>query len=522
MEWDMDIGSESAHKVDPGPSQPRFEPATRGSRVQVLYPLGYQTTLTNVNLLVSDFLPSTTQGDDGAAVAIAGTAGMAACYHRYGQQDSILLSELKASQLGQELGTQTAFAMTSRWLWLKTGSVHDVEYLDVKNITMNNMAVVECCQAGRTCKSESVLQSRVRTLLWTQFGRRWTTAKHNFMALRDWCLREKLSASNNSSYSSKDTGVSELLDDVLFPNVKYGFNGRHLRIITKEWLSYIKSRTKNGTKMWSGLLIDLLEKVDIGLGATDVIYRRSLLMDFSYPVVYSPTAMVYKKPPPNGGWWVLFNPLSTHLLAAVGGSLVAVTFCICILETSAVKLVPDVQDGPMSLKRAVEVFGTVFFVTGGAALLKPTEVLLQSRPARMLLLSWWMVTLVVAAAYSGTLTAFLSVAKQPQLFSSPRDLVSKQHNYQWGSSSNDTTLRQIWDGIQRFAATDPDVISNDVNVLTTKVRKGNFVIFQTELFAFQNFGEDCDVETVDANIKLGMAAIVFPKGSALTKPVSNM
>ncbi|KAK7104408.1 hypothetical protein V1264_019130 [Littorina saxatilis] len=256
-------------------------------------------------------------------------------------------------------------------------------------------------------------------------------------------------------------------------------------------------------------------------------------MDFSYPVVYSPTAMVYKKPPPNGGWWVLFNPLSTHLLAAVGGSLVAVTFCICILETSAVKLVPDVQDGPMSLKRAVEVFGTVFFVTGGAALLKPTEVLLQSRPARMLLLSWWMVTLVVAAAYSGTLTAFLSVAKQPQLFSSPRDLVSKQHNYQWGSvgstssallleSSNDTTLRQIWDGIQRFAATDPDVISNDVNVLTTKVRKGNFVIFQTELFAFQNFGEDCDVETVDANIKLGMAAIVFPKGSALTKPVSNI
>ncbi|XP_070181190.1 glutamate receptor ionotropic, delta-1-like [Littorina saxatilis] len=277
------------------------------------------------------------------------------------------------------------------------------------------------------------------------------------------------------------------------------------------------------------------KKVDIGLGATSVIYRRSLLMDFSFPVVLTPIVMVYKKPP-DVGWWVLFNPLSTHLMAAVGVSLVVVTCFICILEMTGAKLVPGTKsmlDSPGSLKRAVKMCGTVFQVTGGAALLKPTEVLFQSRPARILLLTWWMLTLVVAAAYSGTLTAFLSVAKQQKVFSGPRDLVSEPHDYKWGTvgssglavlfeNTNDTTLRQVWEGIQRFSVTDPDVISSDVSVLTAKVKKGNFVLFQSERFAIENFGEDCEVVTVDANIKIGMTAIVFPKGSALTKPVSNI
>ena len=43
-----------------------------------------------------------------------------------------------------------------------------------------------------------------------------------------------------------------------------------------------------------------------------------------------------------------------------------------------------------------------------------------------------MLSLVVTAAYSGTLTAFLSVNSQPQLFSRPEDLLTKSHSYTWG------------------------------------------------------------------------------------------
>nr|KAG5688949.1 hypothetical protein BaRGS_031348 [Batillaria attramentaria] len=50
-----------------------------------------------------------------------------------------------------------------------------------------------------------------------------------------------------------------------------------------------------------------------------------------------------------------------------------------------------------------------------------------------------MFSLVMAAAYSGTLTAFLSATKDTQLFNSLQDLVTKQHDYKWGAVS-DTAL----------------------------------------------------------------------------------
>ena len=57
---------------------------------------------------------------------------------------------------------------------------------------------------------------------------------------------------------------------------------------------------------------------------------------------------------------------------------------------------------------------------------------LTSRGGRLLLWSWWMLSLVLMSAYSGTLTSILSVSQQPKLFSTPADLLSGSHGYTWG------------------------------------------------------------------------------------------
>ena len=44
-----------------------------------------------------------------------------------------------------------------------------------------------------------------------------------------------------------------------------------------------------------------------------------------------------------------------------------------------------------------------------------------------------MLSLVVTAAYTGTLTSFLSVSTQPLLFSTASDLLTKSHHYTWGT-----------------------------------------------------------------------------------------
>ena len=54
----------------------------------------------------------------------------------------------------------------------------------------------------------------------------------------------------------------------------------------------------------------------------------------------------------------------------------------------------------------------------------------------MLLWTWWMLSLVVTAAYTGTLTSFLSVSTQPLLFSTARDLLTKSHLHKWGVFDN--------------------------------------------------------------------------------------
>ena len=71
-----------------------------------------------------------------------------------------------------------------------------------------------------------------------------------------------------------------------------------------------------------------------------------------------------------------------------------------------------------------------------------SESKLTSRGGRALLWSWWMLSLVVMSAYSGTLTSFLSANQQRQLFSTPEDLLSGSHGYTWGAMK-DSNLVEI-------------------------------------------------------------------------------
>nr|KAG5688948.1 hypothetical protein BaRGS_031347 [Batillaria attramentaria] len=141
--------------------------------------------------------------------------------------------------------------------------------------------------------------------------------------------------------------------------------------------------------------VALLQEADVGLVPTDMIFDRTPMMDFSSPVVFSSFVMMYRKPEAARDFQVVLGPLSSTVLLTIGASLLLVSL-----------------------------------------LLFAYEVTLRSTPGRVLLGSWWMFSLVMAAAYSGTLTAFISVPKDTQLFSSLQDLVAKQHDYKWGCVNN--------------------------------------------------------------------------------------
>jgi hypothetical protein len=64
-----------------------------------------------------------------------------------------------------------------------------------------------------------------------------------------------------------------------------------------------------------------------------------------------------------------------------------------------------------------------------------SEVEVRSGSSRVVFCCWLLGLTLLTACYSSTLTAFLSVSKQPApLFSSMDDLISKQpHGYKWGT-----------------------------------------------------------------------------------------
>ena len=117
-----------------------------------------------------------------------------------------------------------------------------------------------------------------------------------------------------------------------------------------------------------------LQNVDLGLAPTDVFLGRALLMDFCHPVAFSRLVMVYRRPRAALGWWTTLNPLGPGLLAALGGSLLVVTFCLGLLETATAmrsSVGVSEEEGPFVTARSLaRTFGRVSGLTGGALLLK--------------------------------------------------------------------------------------------------------------------------------------------------------
>ncbi|KAK7488401.1 hypothetical protein BaRGS_00020375 [Batillaria attramentaria] len=431
-----------------------------------------------------------------------------------------------ASELELQYGTLSAFAMSSRWLLIPT--VGDdlqliptrgdnlLDRLHLQNVTMDNVALVDQGIATKVCNSHHHFV--LHTLMRTRQGRAWRPVNN---VVTD-------SNSYNCGHCQSSTcSSSDDLGKLLFPNFSRGFHGRHIRVLAKGFTAALLSDTVNGRKTWTGVLADLLHvlshtvnltydiveptedvwgsgtaadadtgfyghvirhEVDLGLAPTELLPDRLKLMDFTHPVFYTSIVMVYRKQETRDLNMALV-PFSNSVLVAIMGCLVTVTLS--------------------------------------------SEVPLRSRSGKVLLMSWWMFSLVMAAAYSSTLTAFLSVIKDRQLFSRLEDLVSKQHDYTWGTygrsglaltlqTSNVSMYRDLWAGIQRFTIRDPDVLSEDIGTLADKVCREKFVLLFYQLAASSMFPDDCHVTFVDVAMRQSLSSLVLPKGSALTQRVSDV
>ncbi|KAK2172269.1 hypothetical protein NP493_975g02012 [Ridgeia piscesae] len=322
-------------------------------------------------------------------------------------------------------------------------------------------------------------------------------------------------------------------DQDMFPNVKFGLNGRHLIVSTNYWSSFMTKTITNGRVTYKGLCYDMLKEM-------------AKTMNFSYTIVE----------PPDGQWGVISNGTYNGVIGQlqhkevdlVMGALTReaqreqyidfnyVPFHIALTTVALIK--PDLIDitvGPFFRPFKLEVWGCILaaipiigvalllfaracgaaapkrhkqelqsttdalWFSVGALLQQGSERIPKHWAVRFVFLSWWLFCIIIVAIYGANLVAFLAVSQRSLPFETLEEMTA-QTDYKYGmmggtvwtdlfKNSTWPVYKKMWDTMQRNAEHDADIISSNY---TRQFRK-----MEHEKFAYIS-----DVKTIQAEMAL--------------------
>ncbi|KAK7504958.1 hypothetical protein BaRGS_00003986 [Batillaria attramentaria] len=399
-------------------------------------------------------------------------------------------SLLQASFMEKQYGTLSAFGMSSRWLLMPAGGDKLLDHLHVSNVTMDNVVLVNRMSSdmsGATCttRAHSLGQKSCtfHTLLWAPEGKRKWAAWLNYI--------DSYEANGSRHWRGQTVDLINVASNLL--NFTYDIVAPAVDV----WGS---STEKDSSVGYFSHITN--NDVDMGLVPIYILKERREIMDFTDTLVYSPYALVYRQPTTQNDMQMLLGPFSQWLLLAIGGAMVFVLTLLFAMEWGNFVLQYSQSEGASPRHSSGRLDRT-----GSCTWLSTLDKVFQ----------------IAGAVLLGTLTAFLSVTKDTQLFSSIEDLVRKEHDYTWGfindsaamlsiMNSNGSVYRDLWAGVQRFASKDADVLSENLTKLGEKVRSERFVAFVSKFVALPTFGGDCDVVVVEAGLPHATQGLTLPKG----------
>ncbi|XP_069105057.1 glutamate receptor ionotropic, delta-2-like [Argopecten irradians] len=408
------------------------------------------------------------------------------------------------------------------------------------NISEYNTTIKDLTLAKFFSNNKAVCQwVAIEALMWTRTGRKFATVGH-----------------------VRGSGRILTSGDI-FPNAKFGFNGRELLVSTNVWYPFV---TKHENMTFSGFCIDMLDhlavslnftyhltmpgdgawgtefdngsfsgmvgqmqrnEVDLLIAPLSIQTNREAIMDFSYPYFFEPTVIILKKPDPSDTKWrTLIDPFTTTVLICIGISLPTVSFIMCMLEylSPYYRGLPD-----RASMRGLHHFSDAFWYLYGALLTQGGEHMSDAVSGRTLLSFWWLFCIVMMATYSGNLIAFLTVTKEKLPFDTLSGMVN-QDVYRWGmiggtafidilKNTQQDVFQQLWSGLVRFNRTDKDILSYDPEVHISKVLSGNYVFLGDKTYTeitMRNRSE-CDMVIAKEEFLPLQYAIGLPNNSPYTR-----
>ncbi|KAL8608295.1 hypothetical protein ACOMHN_042162 [Nucella lapillus] len=382
------------------------------------------------------------------------------------------------------------------------------------------------------------------------------------------------SGSRQFSYAGFGDNLGHMvMTSEVFPNVKWRLNGQKLSVGTAAWEPFVVvEHNSDGTAQYSGLCIDILRALSLSLNFTyelrvpedgqfgsavdgnwtglikmlkdrevqlvvaplAVDELRAAVVDFSTPFYLDYTGVLFRRPDPAPHKWkTYFRPFRLEVvlivivvfvvLLSIGASfLVATTFGHVVGVVSANVMGSGQPD--TTLMDTVQYFFGSLLAQGG--IWNPT-----TGSARLFLSAWWMFCVVMAAIYSGNLTASLAVSWYTPSFTTLQQMIDA------GTYSFGTVPGTIWFDIFKSSnRSDFQAINQEMYRLTQKyspekideieehvalTHGGNYAYIGNVGSLRLTVQDNCDLMVLPNTFLPMYYSIALVKGSPLTAAVSR-
>ncbi|XP_046375558.2 glutamate receptor-like [Haliotis rufescens] len=350
------------------------------------------------------------------------------------------------------------------------------------------------------------------------------------------------------------------LNDFLFPNVKYGYNLRHMNITIQPWPGFMERVDDGNATTYQGMCIEMLKvlqealnftytlyenkdqtwgvvedgswigmvgelhrrEADLALADITIHYQRDQVVDFVLPAFRREvTDIVYRKwKTEDFNWKHLTRPFTPLVVLCITAALVFVMLMVAVTE----RLNPY-YSGMMERQSPLEIsWKTVWYLLGSVLMQGGTQEP-GSCTGRVLLSTWWIFCIVIAATYSATLIVSFAVQEEAVPFKSLTDLVENEE-YRWGlfdgsiamlilTNSTRPEFQKALDGVRKFAQSDPSVLSRDIEVQLHKVQTEKYALISSRatLEYMQSVSRPLDLRIVGENLYSTHVALAVPPDS---------
>ncbi|CAI9723710.1 glutamate receptor ionotropic, kainate 2-like isoform X1 [Octopus vulgaris] len=265
-------------------------------------------------------------------------------------------------------------------------------------------------------------------------------------------------------------------------------------------------------------LIDQLVSgnASMAIGAIPMSSKKEMIVSSSYSILTSKTSILIHRPKSEPQFFQFLSPFSENLWYSLVLFMLVVTFALFLMS----RYDQTQEKTNFNLKESLWYSLNVLLNNG-------TEYSPQTTSTRTIIAFYWFCILIINAAYTANLTAFLTKQRSDQSIKTIRQLVD-QSQYEYGIL-NDSDLKEFFQTSQKdpyermwLQMQSDELIIDQIENAIDKVRKNNFALINDQIVNEYYAGKNCELESHTQPIEEKSYAFAFPKGAPYRDEINRV